>query len=157
MTDKLDIFRVLDKFCNHDVEFFEQLTDEQNKQIHPFVLQRWLTGTPNDFQVQLINEHSNMRVFNTSHSHRLLAWYVLLASTIPGKQRYSWKKTLPKKVSKQPLSSKVLEDTYNYSPQQASEAIPLLTVDDLYEMAEDLGWQDTELQLLRKEHHKPKK
>ena len=157
MTDKLDIFEVLQKINNHDVNFFDNLTDEQNKQIHPFVVQRWLSGTDNPLQISLINDHSNAQVFNTSHTNRLLAWYVLIACTIRGKQRYKWIKPPSKTTTGKSASIKVLKQAYNYSDTQGASAIQLLSVDDLCEIAEDLGWQQSEIQSIRKEHKSSKK
>lgn len=157
MTSKLDIFDVLNEFNAHNVEFFDTLTDEQNKQVHPFVTQRWLSGTSNELQVLLINEYSNTKVFNFAHTHRKLAWYLQLASTMRGRTRYSWNKTAPKKgESSKPVSVDVIMKTYNYSSKDALEVLPIFCEADIIDMAEMLGMQPAELKQINKEFHIPK-
>lgn len=153
MTDKLDIFDVLKRFNQHDVEFFANLTDDQNKQIHPFVLQRWLTGTSNDLQVQLVNEYSNTKVFEFAHHHRSLAWYLLLASTVKSNTRYSWMKTAGKRTTTQkPVSAEVIRKTYpHYSVKESIEALEFYDVDNVTYLAEMLGYQESDLKLIAKE------
>ena len=150
--NSIDIFKVLSKIDQHDVEFFSSMTEEQSKQLHPYVVQRWLTGGGNDLQHFLLNEYSNPYVFLLSHSHKLLAWYLILASCVPQKKRYNWIKTLGKSsVVKAPVSVKVIQQTFNYSAKDAMDALNVFDCDDVVNMAEMLGFQTDDIKAIIKE------
>lgn len=157
MSDaKLDIFHTLSKINDHDVQYFASLTEEQNKQLHPYVVQRWLTGTSAELQVLLINEHSNTKLFNFAQNHRSLVWFLLLASTIRSKIRYTWEPSFKKtSQAKKPVSVGIIKQAYNYSTSQAEEAVKFYTMEGILNLAESYGNQQEVLIKIKKEFGTP--
>lgn len=149
--EKVNIFEVLSKFNKHDVEFFRKMEPEVAKQLHPFVIQRWLSGTDNPAQIVLLNEVVNRKVFSLAHNHKLLAWFLLNVATCNTSGRYTWSKLPGARTSATPLSIDVICRYYGYSKVKAQDAIKLLTADDVVELAVELGLQDTDIRKIEKE------
>jgi hypothetical protein len=147
---KLDIFRVLEAINDKDETFFNSLTEEEAKAFVPFVVQRWMSGTPTARQVFFINELLNPFVFSLQN-HKKLLWDLMLVCS-PGKpQRYAWNALPSKKNTSKPTSVKVLQEYYGYSSTDAVNVIDMLSRRSLIEMAEELGWQSEEIAKIKKE------
>lgn len=147
---KADIFQVLGKINAHDVKYIEALSPEEHKQLHPFVLQRWLSGTSNASQIYLLNEVVNSRVFTLAHEHRMLVWYLLVAATC-NKGRYQWIKPMSAAKSAPALAIEVIQRFHGYSRREAVGALPALSNEDLLYMAGEVGMQSAEVKKLEKE------
>lgn len=146
---KLDIFRILNEIDNKNVKFYSSLTDEEQKAFFPVVVVRWLTGTYNKQQVYFINELVNPFVFSL-YKHPQLIYYLMTICTNGKPQRYVWNKTQSKSPTHS-LTVKAIQQYFGYNSRDANKAIPLLNPEDIVSMAENLGWQDDELNKMRKE------
>lgn len=149
--DKVNIFEVLSKFNTHSADFFRDMDPDTAKQLHPFVVQRWLSGTDNPAQIVMINELVNRKVFALAHNHKLLTWFLLLAATCNTSGRYQWSKLPSSKNNTKPLSIEVVCKYYGYSKTKARDAIAILTPQDMLELAHEIGMQDTDIRKLEKE------
>ena len=150
MATKINIFDVLHRVNTKDANYYAECSAEEQKQIQPFVLMRWMSGTSNPQQIILLNEFANPFVFSL-YKHKELQW-MLLTACAPGKfKKYNWIKAPTQATSKKPLSAKVLKETYNYSETQANQTMHLTTGEHLIELATALGWQDADLAKLGKE------
>lgn len=151
MSDKfkLDIFDLLKKINSGDLHIWEKLTEEERKSISPYIVSQWMFGTSNQVQIIFLNELVNPFIWSFSkHPHLLLK---LMACCGTGSfQKFTW---IPftKKKKEASLSTKVLQEYYNYSEKTARQQLHLLTFEDILEMAEELGWQKDELTKLKKE------
>lgn len=146
---KLDIFRVLKALDEKDVQFYQTLTDKQIKELQPFLVARWLTGTYNKRQVFLINELVNPFLFSL-YKHKGLLWNLMTICTSGKPQRYVWNKTLSKS-STFPNIVKIIQQYFGYSSRDAEKSIKLLSPDDIILIAEEMGWQDEDINKARKE------
>jgi len=147
---RLDIFRVINAANKKNVDFFDELTPEEQKTFYPVLIMRWMSGTIRPDQVVLINELINPLVFSMSQ-HKLLLWQLLTIANSGTNQKVQWIKAPGRGNAAKPMSIKLLQDQYGYSIKQASESLSLLTMQDVYEMAVDRGFQPTELTKLKKE------
>ena len=150
MAEKLDIFAILAALDKKDVDFYANLSAEEQKQIQPFVLMRWLSGTYNKRQIILLNQLVNPYLFVSSFPKEVL-WYLLTICTSGKSQRYFWNKPQLGK-STAPIATKVIQQYFGYNRSDASDALKLLTSDDVIMMAEELGWQEDEVNKIRKEY-----
>lgn len=151
MAAQPNLFEFIGSISKRNISRIDNMTEEEQKQFHPFVLQRWLTGTSNAQQIRLINEFSNKHVFRLSTKHKLLSWYVLAASCSGQSQRYVWKKAKSKSISNRPISESVLIELYQYDSRKASSALKLLEVQDVLDLAISLGYDDDLLKEIKKE------
>lgn len=131
---KIDLFEVLNKINKEDYQYFDKLTEEERKELSPYVLQRWLFGAQeNEFlHVILTNQYMNPYTFNLQ-SHKLLLYK--LACTANGdidSTRYSFKKPV-----KNQQFTKEIEGILNYyqcTVDEAFDMYDLLDSEDLQEL-----------------------
>lgn len=150
MTERLDIFRVLNAANEKDAEFYSSLTDEEARALQPFLVMRWMSGTQNAKQILFINELVNPYAF-TLQTHKQLIWDLLTISNAGKKTRYTWNKLPAKTDPSRPTATRLVMEYYNYSTKDAIEALRILTRDDVLEIADELGWQQDEIAKLKKE------
>lgn len=154
-TDKLDIFRTMKAADSKNPQFYDKLSEDEVKQLQPFLVMRWMTGTSSPRQVYFMNEFVNPYVFSLTNHKRLL-WQLLTVASDGKSRKYEWIKAPGKATSSKPVSVDVIRQHYGYSTKHANDALPCLTVDDVVEMAIDLGRQPEDIQKINKEW-KPKK
>lgn len=147
---KLDIFRVLNALNKKDAGFFETLSEEEKKEFQPFLVARWMSGTPSAQQVFLINEVSNKYNFSLTN-HKQLLWQLLCVSNSGQNQRYTWNKLPGKSTSGKPNAARAVMQYYKYSMKDAIQALKVLSRNDVLEIAQDLGWQQEDIAKIRKE------
>lgn len=148
MSDKLDLFEVLAKIDEQDIEYFNNLSAEQKKSIEPYMLMLWLSGTKSKVQLQLINLTLNTTVFQFSN-HKDLLYKLAIASSDGKKKKYKWYKR--KNVQKHSTSVAILRKYYTCSSKTAREYISLLSCDDIVELAEEMGEQDDVIKKVKNE------
>lgn len=145
----LDIFNVLAQLDTKNKDFYSGLTDKEAKSLAPVVVTRWLSGTYNKQQVYLINEIVNPYIFSLHH-HKLLLWYLMTIITTGKKQRYSWNKTVTS-GSKDTACILCIKEYFKYSSKDAEQVYKIIDKKLIIDMAEELGYQDNELNKIKKE------
>lgn len=147
---KLNIFDVLGKLSKKNSAFYDKLNEEEQKALQPLVVQRWLTGTDDARQIYFLNELVNPLVFPLTNHKKLLVQLMSICTS--GRfQKYQWKKAKPKSSSSKPQTVAVIRETFDYSSRHATDAIPLLTDEDILEYAEQLGRQPDIIRAIKKE------
>lgn len=64
-TYKNDIFEVIKQIDNKNYDYYTTLSDEQQKEIQPYTLMRWISSVPNEE----IHQEFNMKVNNNVNMH----------------------------------------------------------------------------------------
>lgn len=147
---KLDIFKILEKLNNKDYKYFEGLSEEDLKSLHPLVLMRWMSGVTDARQVYFLNELVNPMVFPLTKHKQLLLKLLMISG--PGRfKRYTWVKAKGKKTSNAPNALELVKQHYGYSTGEAIDALKLLSDNKILELAEFYGRQPAELKELVKE------
>lgn len=145
----LDIFWLLNQLDSSNFDLWDQLTEEQRKEVSPFVILRWLSGCNDPEQLVMLGDIAATYLFDFGQKKELML-KVLTACTCNGGKRYKWAN--PKGTTK--TSSKALQLialTYGMSLKQAAEVRPQFTADEVVALAEAQGWQKDELSDLQKE------
>jgi hypothetical protein len=148
-TRTLDIFWVLNQLDSKNFELWDQLTEDQRKEVSPFVILRWLTGCADPEQLVMLGEVASACLFEFGQQKELML-KVLAACTANGGKRYKW--VNPKGATKS--SSKAVQLialTYKMSLRQATEVRPQFTAEEIVELATAQGWQKDEVKELQKE------
>ncbi len=152
---KLDIFKVLNHISTKDRNYYNELTEEEQKALQPLVVMRWLTGTKDARQIFFLNELVNPFVFpfltknGKEFDHKHLLYNLMTTCTSSRGGRYYWNKAKSKPAVTAVVS--VVKDYYKYNTAHAIEALSLLSNDDILEMAEHLGRQKEDIAKLKKE------
>lgn len=147
---KLDIFKVLDATNAKNRPFYEKLSPEERKGFVPSVTARWMTGTNDAAQVVCVNEFVNPYTFSL-YKHPQLLWQLMTAANSGSRKRYAWNKLPGKNSTGKSNTIKVIMEYFDYSPARASEAVDMLTREQVMDMAADLGWQPDEVAKIKKE------
>ena len=144
----VNIFDVLKRIDLRQEEYYDAMVEVDQKQLHPLVMTRWMSGTSDPAVIQMLNLTNNKYNFILA-SHKHLLMRMLLLSSSGQSRRYQWlSKT---KDTSQNRSLKVLREYYVCSQREAEGYIKLHTLDELIQMAEFIGWQDDEVKALSKE------
>jgi len=150
-TYKLDLFGLLGRLDKKDYQLWNRYNDEEKKEISPLIIMRWLSGVNDKRQIIFLNELVNQLVFSLGdHKDLLLKLLAVANSGVP--RRYFWlsmKPTADKHGAKR--STEVIENYYQCSPKEAKEYLRLLSKEDVVEIAENIGMQKEEIQLIKKE------
>ena len=146
---KLDIFDVLKHIDMKDYQFYDGLPEDQQKAYVPYVIMRWMSGIKDPRQVVFLNELVNSGVFRIPNHKGLLHRLMCVCSS--GKtRRYTWIKT-PQRSDNMPTTTKLVAEYFNYSTSHACDSIPLLSDDDILQIAQELGTQSDILTKIKKE------
>ena len=147
---KLNIFEVLGNISKKNPDYYNTLTEEEQKALMPLVVMRWLTGTNDARQIYFLNELVNPFVFSLANHKELLV--DLMTTCCSGSsRRYNWKRVQSKKTTKSPTVVGVIRDHFGYSTIDAVDALPLLADSDIMEYAEHLGRQPDDIKKIKKE------
>lgn len=138
---RFDIFNVLERINSGDTQFIERFSGEDLKGFQPYVVMLWLRGAidNNEYHVYLTNELCNEYVFSLGNHPKLLYKLFCAANGFGDGTRYKFIK--PKQRKSQSKEIDLLCEYYNFSPKQAEDALPLLTEDDIIDIANELGYE----------------
>jgi hypothetical protein len=149
MNDRINIFEVLEKIDTVNIDYFQSMSQEQFKQVVPYVIMQWMACTKDKNQIVLLNEIVNKRIFSL-HKHPKLLVYLLMACSDGSKKFYKWKKPSVKQL-KFPKSVKVMKEATGYSTNRILEYMHVYSNEDILQYANELGYQQDELKDLSKE------
>ena len=145
----LDLFKFLDDISKKDDTAYDRLSEEADREFQPYVIMRWLTGTSSARQIYYLNTLVNPYVW-TLHKHKKLLYNLLTTSTNGKPQRYKWVRAQSRR-DKKPLSTQIVKSYIGYSTREAQDALEVLTVEDIIEYADELGYQKDEITKLKRE------
>lgn len=145
----LDIFSILGKLNKGDLTVWESLSEEERKGFSPLIISRWMSGTSDPLQIILLNEFVNKHIFKLDKDHPELMCK-LLACCGTGSKRNVWIAD-SKKHKSSSMALEIIKEYYDYTTHEALSELPLLSNDDIIELAESLGYQTDEIKKLKKE------
>ena len=147
---KNDIFEVLGKLNAKDGEYYDNLPEENQKALHPLLLQRWMSGTDSARQVFFLNEVVNPFIFSL-YKHKSLLWKLLTIAAPGSFKKYQWVSQKSEAGQNKPVSTAVVMEYYKYNSRHARDAVKLLTYEQVVSLAGDLGYQQDSIAKIKKE------
>ena len=152
MSDKLDIGNEMLQFDKKNRNFYDSLTEEEQRKFSPYLMIRWgaMVEGSRDLQEYYLlsaNEKLNKNYFDiSSTNHKKLLW--LLSTTVSpgmGKQRHNWL-SASKKDSSNNKTEKFLRELY---PTAKTDEIQLMAKlndkKELKQLARDHGYTDEQI------------
>lgn len=147
-TRTVNIFDVLKRIDQRQEAYYDDMAEVDQKQLHPLVMTRWMSGTSDPAVIQMLNLTNNKYNFILA-AHKPLLMRMLLISASGSSRRYQWlSKTKDTSTNR---SLKVLREYYGCSLREAEGYVKMHTAGELAQMAEHVGWQDDEIKALAKE------
>jgi hypothetical protein len=148
-SDKLNIANEMLQFDRKNRDFYDDLSEEEQKKFSPFLMIRWGADVQGSAELQAYylistNERLNKHFFDIStKEHKKFQW--LLATTVSpgmGKQYHKWL-AAKKKDSGNNRAEKFFAELY---PEMRHDEIKLLaelnSKDDIKQLAKAHGWDD---------------
>jgi len=148
---KLDLFGFLGQINRKNAKFYATLSEEEAKEVKPFVIMRWLTGSMDERQIYLLNELVNPFAFSLQKEHKELLVYLMTICSSGIDRRYKFNKVKSKKTSSTPKAVEVIKRIYGYNALDALDAMKILKNDEILSFAEQLGMQKPEIAAIKKE------
>jgi len=140
---ELDIFNMLKQSDMQNFDYFNTLSEGAQKEFEPWVFQRWLASR----KLQFIDQFTNpvMKVVPKS-----IAWRLFCAIGLEKTVQYKFDAP-PKKTKKESnLIVELIAKHYNVSKKVARTYTPLLTNDQIIEMAYYEDYDDSEIAEIKK-------
>ncbi len=148
---KLDLFGIIKRIDSYDYFLYETLSDEEKKELSPFMLFWWFASTKDDNQLIRMNHLLNHLIFNLPDRHKELLVKLFVVASNKQDERYSFDKNRNKAATKASMSVAVIRDYYKYSEREAKDVQRLLSPGQILEMAESLGYEKEQITKLKKE------
>jgi hypothetical protein len=142
---KLDIATEMRAFDTKDRGFYDSLTEEERKKFSTFLMLKWGPNVEGSTELQewylrVHNDRVNMNFFDLGR-HPKLQW--LLCTTVSpglGSKRHYWIKTQKGEGRR---AHKFIESQWPHlSNAEVDLMASLNTIEQLRELARDLGWDD---------------
>ena len=137
VAQDFDLFDALTAMDKKDYEYYDRLTEEQQKKFVPYMMTHWMSaikgsGDVQGYYLRSVDYHANKHLFNEYvQKHPKLQWYMLCASSPGlGKQFHQWIPHLGSKVTslKEPAKAKEIKEYY-------TKIYPKVDSDDIDEIA----------------------
>jgi len=144
MSDPLNITNEMRQFDLKNRDFYDSLTDEQQKKFAPYLMIRWgssVTGGRElqEFYVIATNQRLNRYFFGINSRHRKLQW--LLATTVSpdmGAHRHKW--IAPRKKPSNNKHRKEIAEIYPHLREDELDLMAILnTPEDIKEYRKQCG------------------
>ncbi len=145
---KLDLFWMLKQLDNHNINVLDGLDADQKKEVSNYMLLRWLSGSDDPEQLEILGTIATSCLFGLS-KHPDLMTMVLACCTRNGPKRYRWINY--KGTAKESPALELVMNEWQLTRSKAEEALKVLNNDDIMALAERHGYQPDELKKLKKE------
>jgi len=146
---KLKIFDLLANLDQKKQRIYEGLSAEEQKELAPLVIMRWMSGGKSKRQLAYLNELVNPFVFSLGKHKELLVNLMSICGagnavrhTYPTKKKTNTK--LPKTIG-------IIRTFFGYSSKIAEESLSVLSNEDIISFAEQLGTTKADMAKIKKE------
>lgn len=145
---KLDIFRTLAAIDRKSSQFYSSLDESEQKAYQPLVVLKWAVGTTDNLQIVQLNECVNRYVFPLAQ-HKDLLWKLSVVGSTNKKHKYQWNKSLPEIKASEAIH--VVCEYFQYNERDAKQVLPLLSTEDIIDIATGLGYTTENIAKIKKE------
>lgn len=139
---KINIFDLLRRADAGEIDYYDSLTEEEKKGFQPWLVQRWISSK----KLQLTNEITNPLIGNIPPE---LSWRLFCAIGVSGTKGYKFPITGRASTLKSDILLGLIAQHYRISRKLAKEYLPLLSKDDIINIAEAEGLDNGEIKKIR--------
>lgn len=137
----LNIFDFLKKIDNQEFSFYQELSDEDKKQVAPLVLMRWMSNTWDEkihrYYVQAVNEVVNKNFWDLS-LHKDLQMRLLFMTGLGKAVGHRWVKT--KQMNKQESKNfNIIKKYFDCSDEEVEILESQLSKEEINDILINLG------------------
>lgn len=144
MAAKLDIKRELNAVDRRIYDFYDNLTEEEQKAFSPFILMRYTSNVQGDRDIQewfleMTNELVNKHHWDLSKGHKALLWK-LFAATGPGVNCYHPYLAASKKEKANKIEKLLCELYPTYKMEDIKLLASMMTKEDKEDLFDKMGF-----------------
>ena len=139
-----DMMDVLRHINFKDNAYYENMEPADSAKIPLPVVARWLSGTNRPSQLLLTNEYINRYVMSL-YKHPVLIWKLMTAVAPGSAMNHGWRKKLSSQDGTSNAALAVVQRYYKCSSREAQLLLPMLTPEQLVDLAEQLGDQASDI------------
>jgi len=152
-SSSINIFNLLSAIDKKDYNYFDNLSEEEQKQISPYLLMRWgstVHGNNDISKYYALSTNSFVNENFWDYSNNKKFSWLLLCSASPGigKQKHYWLG-----AAKGKNESKLKKALLELMPNKKSSEIDLIlkvnTKEEIFEWLRSLGWEEQKLKELK--------
>lgn len=152
---KLDLGQTLYALDTRNLEYYNNLSDDDKKSYAPLILMRFMSSAPNqgsshEYHILSVNELVNQDFWNFSKNHKELQHLLLSLCGIGNKQYHSWI-AMPKKLNSEKLQKFIQMIHPGVNSLECELFIKNNTVEDLENLGKDYALDDKEIEELVKQ------
>lgn len=154
-TYKLDIMTVLEAADKGVKEFYNNLTEEEQKAFAPRVIMRWLSAVSDKsgqsaYAILATNDLINLGLWNLTR-HPELVWLLMCVSGTGRKQYHAWIPQHTKTTSTPKLDEFIRQVYPHINTQEAQILKRVKTTTDWLTLMQDAGWEDKQIKAVKDE------
>lgn len=146
---KLDIMTVLEAADRGIKDFYNNLTEEEQKAFAPRVLIRWLSTVSDksnhkEYAILATNDLVNLGMWSLS-KHPELIWLLMTVAGTGKKQYHQWI-PMSKGASSTPKLDQLITQVWPHTNSQEQQMLKKLRSNEQWrELAQDSGWDDKQI------------
>lgn len=149
-AERVDIFKLLKHVDAGDLQYWNNLSEEEQKSVAFVVANRWMSCTKNIEQISAVNSLVNPLVFPFGTKHKGLLYRLMLIASSGTEKQYRWVGR-KKNESKKPTARKIIADYYGFSDSRAESYLSMFSYEELVECGSALGYDDESMKKLKNE------
>lgn len=151
-NNNTNIFKLLDALNNKKkFEYYQQLTEQEKKQIVPHLLVKWMVSSNDEFQILALNEFVNPYAFSL-YEHQELLWKAITSCGTGQFERYNWFKRPSNKRTKRSETITAIKQYYEVDNRESDRLYHKMTLNQVIEVAEMVGCTDEQIKQIVKEN-----
>lgn len=151
-AERVDIFQFLKHVDAGDLEYWNNLTEEEQKSVAFVVANRWMSCTKNQGQIIAVNKLINPLVFPFGTKHKGLLYRLMLIASSGTEKQYRWVGR-KKNESKKPTARNIIAEYYQLSDSRAESYLSMFSYEEVVECANALGYDDPSMKKLKNEYN----
>lgn len=137
----LNIFDFLKKIDKQEYQFYNELSDEDKKQVAPLVLMRWMSNTWDEkihrYYVQAVNEVVNKNFWDLSN-HKDLQMRLLFLTGIGKSVGHRWVKT-KQMIKSESKNFDIIKEYFDCNDDEVEILEKILSKEDINDILINLG------------------
>lgn len=138
---KVNLFNIFKHITSNNTNYFNSLTEDEKKELSPYVMQRWMIGASDNSYMHIIltNSYLNPYVFSLCGHDVLLFKLCTVANGGYGHTRFKFQKPSRTKIS---FELRTIMQYYNCNHDEAKGIVKLLSHEDIQDIKEQITNED---------------
>lgn len=147
----MTIFDILRNITYDNKSFLDNVSEEDLKVFNPYIILMMLCGAKcdRDYHVYTCAEYMNKYIFSLRDHPKLL--YKLFCATNATHNYTYYEFIKNENIHPMPYTIAAIKEYYQYTDKQALDVLNIFDINDIMQLADNLGYSDKQINKLKKE------